>query len=635
MNYFFWFLLFLSVPIIVHLFNFRRAKKLLFTNVKFIKKVSTETKSKTRLKHFLILCARVFAFLFLITAFILSMVDFRSNELSKVNSMGMFYLDNSSSSVGNSIGDEKTFIEDLVSSKKANSGFLLTNNFSSFSNNERTKTEILQHLSNVGIAYASRSISDVLGRIDTQSDVYLISDFQDATFEQLEDVRQDSTKKYYLVYQENVLLKNAFVDSVWLVRDLDDYSNLLLNCRIGHTSSFKEGSVVVKLLDEHGGQISSVVQGLERDPTIEFSLPQKSSTTYYKVQISGDEIEYDNEFHLTINKGKTPSILILSQSSNRYLSSIFGNSELFQLSISRGEIDYELLGKVDLVVVNDYYQLPPGLISQNLSESSFFVIPSDSIDQSNYETELGMSLKRTIGSELLEIKVPNGNELLQGVYKKIDAAASFPSARSRYQIAGTHESILQLRNGDSFLGKRVEQPLYFLSSPLRDEYTDFPNHSIFLPIMYRMAEESLESDNTLFAYPNDFLEIPNLAADRPPKIVSEGVEVIPEFSVGNLTGLVRIPNELPPGLYHVLQGTDTVKSFGLNLSKNESLFAGPTLGEIEDFFVNSLHVTVVSMSNQQNSGLLDLADDNGLWKYALILALIFITLETLFHRYLK
>ncbi|MEP5612151.1 MAG: BatA domain-containing protein [Cyclobacteriaceae bacterium] len=635
MNYFFWFLLFLSIPVIVHLFNFRRAKKLLFTNVKFIRKVSTETKSKTRLKHLLILGSRILTFLFLIAAFILSIVDFQSNELSTVNSMGLLYLDNSSSSVGNGIGDEKTLVEDLVSSKKANSGFLLTNNFSSFSNNERTKTEILQHLNDVGVAYASRPISDVLERVDTQNDIYLISDFQDATLEQLESVRQDSATNYYLVYQENALLKNAFVDSVWLIRDLDDYSNILLNCQIGHTNNYTEGSIVVKLLDKNGGQISSIVQGLERDPIIEFSLPQKSSTEYYKIQISGDEIGYDNEFHLTIDGVKTPSILILSQSSNRYLSSIFGNAELFQLSVSRGEIDYELLRSVDLVVVNDYYQLPPGLISQNVSESSFFVIPADSIDKLNYEKELGMSLRGPTDSELLEIRVPRGNELLHGVYKKIDETTTVPSARSQYQVASTHESVLQLRNGNSFLGKKIEQPLYFLSSPLTDEYTDFPNHSIFLPIMYRIAEESIKSDNTLFAYPNDFLQIENLAADRPPKIVSEGVEVIPEFSVSNLTGLVRIPNELPPGLYHILQGRDTVTSFGLNLSKNESLFAGPTLREIEDFFINSSHVTVVTMSDQQNSGLLHLANDNGLWKYALILALIFIMLETLFHRYLK
>ncbi|MEP1093604.1 MAG: BatA domain-containing protein [Cyclobacteriaceae bacterium] len=635
MNYFYWFLFFLTIPIIVHLFNFRRAKKLFFTNVKFIRKVSTETKSKTRLKHFLVLSARLLAFLSLVATFIFSLTNFKSNELSNVDSMGLFYLDNSSSAVGNSIGDERTLIADLVSSKKANTGFLLTNNFSSFSNNERTKTEILQRVEELGVSYTSRSISDVLNRVDTQGDTYLISDFQDASLDQLGSIREDSANNYYLLYQENVLLKNAFVDSVWLVRDLDDYSNMLLNCRIGHTENFLEGSIVVKLLNEDGSQISSVVKGLDRNLDIEFSLPQTLSTKSYRVQISGDEIEFDNDFYLTVNQSKIPSILVLSQSPNRYLSSIFGNGDLFHLNLSEGEIDYDLLAKADMVVVNDYFQLPVGLISQNLAEVSFLIIPSDSIDHENYEEELGMTFSRLENSKALEITVPKGNELLQGIYKKIDEGASFPSAKSKYQISSTHEPILQLRNGNTFLGKNAESPLYFLNSPLKDGYTDFPNHSIFLPVMYRIAEESLDADLALFTYPNDFLEISNLSADQPPKIVSEGVEIIPEFSLGNLTGLLRVPNDLSPGFYHVLQGTDTVKSFGLNLSKNESLFAGPSLDEVDDFFANSSHVTVISMSDQQNSGLLDLGDDNGLWKYALILALIFIMLETLFHRYLK
>ena len=635
MNYFYWFLFFLAIPIIVHLFNFRRAKKLLFSNVKFIRKVSTETKSKTRLKHFLILGARIFAFLFLIAAFILSMIDFKTNELTKVDSMGLFYLDNSSSSIGNTISDEKRFIEDLVLSKKANTGFFLSNNFSSFSNNERTRTEILQHLEDVAVSYTSRSISDVLDRVSRQSETYIISDFQDATIQQLESVKEDSTNNYYLVYQENALLKNAFIDSVWLMRDLEDYSNMLLNCKIGHTENFVEGSIVVKLLSDDGTQISSVVKELGRSLEIEFSLPQNLSTSQYKIQISGDEIEFDNEFYLTVNEGRTPSVLVLSQSPNRYLSSIFGNSELFQIDISSGEIDYELLANADLVVVNDYFELPVGLISQNIKEVSFLIIPGDSIGLRNYESELSIALRKTSNDEFQEITVPRGSELLQGVYKKINDDSSFPKARNSFQIGSTHESLLQLRNGETFLGKSVESPLYFLGTPLKDEYTDLPNHSIFLPIMYRIAEESIDADNTLFTYPNDFIEVPGLAADQPPKIVSEGVEIIPEFTLGDFSGLVRVPTDLQPGFYHVLQGTDTIKSFGLNVAKNESLFSGPKPDEIDAFFADSPHVTVVSFSDQQNAGLLDLNDDNGLWKYALILGLVFIMLETLFHRYLK
>lgn len=634
MNYFFWFLLFLTVPIIVHLFNFRRAKKLWFTNVKFIRKVSTETKSKTRLKHLLILSSRVLTFLFLIAAFILSLLKLNSNELTQIDSMGSFYLDNSSSAVGNSINDERIFIDDLISSKKANTGFFLTNNFSAFSNNERTKTEILQKAENLNVSYASRSIEEVLARINSGNDTYLISDFQSSTTEELNLIRQDSITNYFLVYKELQKLRNAYVDSVWLVRDLDDYSNLLLNCKIGYSENYTEGSVVVKLLDENGNQISSVVKGMESDLLVEFSVSQ-NKTSAFEIQISGDEIEFDNQFYLTITKRRSPSILILSQTSNRYLSNIFSNESLFDLTVSGSDIDYELLSTVDLVVVNDYYQLPAGLISQNSEDVAFFIIPADSIDQSNYESEMGYKLEPQSELGMLEIQLVKGNKLMNGVYKSIAEDASFPQADNKYNILGVHEKILALRNGRTFLGKDIASAVYFLSTPLKDEYTNFPNHSIFLPLMYRIADETLEIENTLFAYPNSFIAVSDLSPDAPPKMVSDGVEIIPEFNIGNQGGLVKVPNDLAPGFYHIVQGRDTINSFGLNLSKEESLIDGPTLGELENFFKDSEHVKVIPITDEQNSSILELNDGDSLWKYALILALIFILLETMFHRYLK
>ena len=200
MNYFLWFLLFLSVPIIVHLFNFRRAKKLLFTNVRFIQKVSTETRSKTRLKHLLILSTRILSFLFLILAFVLSLVQLSSDELINTDSMGLFYLDNSYSSIGDSVDDEITFLEELILSKGANAGVLLTNDFSSFSNIERSKTEIIDRLNQLSTSYIGRSISEILDRSGNQKKNYLISDFQASTFEELTSIKQDTTRDYYLVF---------------------------------------------------------------------------------------------------------------------------------------------------------------------------------------------------------------------------------------------------------------------------------------------------------------------------------------------------------------------------------------------------------------------------------------------------
>jgi len=59
----------LAVPVIIHLFNFRRYQKVYFSNVQFLKEIQEQQASRRNLKERLILAARLLALLFLIFAF--------------------------------------------------------------------------------------------------------------------------------------------------------------------------------------------------------------------------------------------------------------------------------------------------------------------------------------------------------------------------------------------------------------------------------------------------------------------------------------------------------------------------------------------------------------------------------------
>ena len=59
----------LSIPVIIHLFNFRKYRKVYFTNVRFIAEIKQESKKRNQLKHLLILIARLLAISCLIFAF--------------------------------------------------------------------------------------------------------------------------------------------------------------------------------------------------------------------------------------------------------------------------------------------------------------------------------------------------------------------------------------------------------------------------------------------------------------------------------------------------------------------------------------------------------------------------------------
>ena len=59
----------LAIPILIHLFYFRRFKRVYFTNVRFLKEVKEETSARSKLRNLLILATRLLAVAFLVLAF--------------------------------------------------------------------------------------------------------------------------------------------------------------------------------------------------------------------------------------------------------------------------------------------------------------------------------------------------------------------------------------------------------------------------------------------------------------------------------------------------------------------------------------------------------------------------------------
>lgn len=90
---FLWALLALAIPIIIHLFNFRRYKKVYFTNVKFLRELEIEQKTRSRLKEWLILLTRLITIASLVLAFAQPFLP--GKNTSGPNAVTAIYIDNS------------------------------------------------------------------------------------------------------------------------------------------------------------------------------------------------------------------------------------------------------------------------------------------------------------------------------------------------------------------------------------------------------------------------------------------------------------------------------------------------------------------------------------------------------------
>ena len=88
-----WALLLLAIPIIIHLFHFKRFKTLYFSSLIFVKQIEQETKSVKKLKHLLILISRLLAFAALVLAFAKPYIPLSENTLQGKTTA--IYIDNS------------------------------------------------------------------------------------------------------------------------------------------------------------------------------------------------------------------------------------------------------------------------------------------------------------------------------------------------------------------------------------------------------------------------------------------------------------------------------------------------------------------------------------------------------------
>ena len=59
----------IAIPIIIHLFNFRKHEKVYFSSIRFLDEVKLKNNKKRNIKNLLILASRIIAIAFLVLAF--------------------------------------------------------------------------------------------------------------------------------------------------------------------------------------------------------------------------------------------------------------------------------------------------------------------------------------------------------------------------------------------------------------------------------------------------------------------------------------------------------------------------------------------------------------------------------------
>lgn len=676
---FLWGLLAVSVPLAIHLFNFRRTKKVLFTNVSFLKEIETRKSSFRRIKHLLILLARMLAIACLALAFA---QPYLKKDAGLVDFQGVksFYLDNSFSMQNEE--NNKRFIDIATGSLDELLGIynnltslqLVTNDFSPEDHNVFTASGLQDRITRMELTPASRTFREVYSRQKSmlgnaspgKGEMYWISDFQKSTAGDISKVEIDSNHHLTLIPVQAGAGRNIYVDSVWLQTPfLRQGQKNVLNVRIRSSGSEPVENLPVRLiLNETQVSASSAdipANGAE-NVSFDFILGEEG---YIRGVVSFDDfpVTFDNQYYFVLNASPVIRILNLHTGAAGLpdpVNRVYRNDSLFHVTNSNAEnADVGQVSASDLVILNEIERLPPPLMSGIVDfvgkGGTLLVIPPGKPDVASYKVyleQMGVFGLEQYSGDVVPLSEPDaGIPFFQDVFEaslKAGGQVNMPSAASVWQWARAGNTLLSLRNGHQFLSQVTVRrgKLYLLSAPLSIMGGSFSQHALFVPVMYKIAASSARAEKTAYSFEDSAIEI-NVSEAGPNtvfKIRNGETEIIP---IQRLTGnrlVLELPKKaelsgqaLEPGYFSLEANGKSESLLALNLGKAESELEYYSTEELRRQFAGRENITV--FKNIEDSDLSEkfekYSTGTRLWKYFLYAALAFLLAEILLVRLMK
>lgn len=682
-----WGLLALVVPLIIHLFNFRRTKKVYFTNVAFLKKVETETSSFRKLKQWLIMASRMLFVAALVFAFAQPFIPAKNSLRSNTTAIGIngLYLDNSLSMQNTT--DNKRFIdlaavkidELLALFKNQQNIQLSTNDFSGEDQFANNASKVRDRLTDVRFSTQSRTLAAIYNRqvgmaekesTGDSNNFFWFSDFQKSTSGRLEDLKIDSTNHIYLVPVQGVVSKNVFVDSVWLASPfIREMQNSILYVKVYNSGNAAIENMPVKLMID-GVQTSttSVTVSPDAFATASFNFTVRERGQH-KGLVSFDDqpITFDNEAYFVVNVSPAINILHLVEQKGTidYIGKLYDDDSLFNLrQANAGNINLAGLKAEDLVIVEGVRRLDENmtqaLVSFVREGGSLLLIPHESPDIASYQTlTASLGLNTLIGiSDSLKVSnqiafiAPDKNEpFFSDVFEQSisNAVLNLPKAQPTIQWTGIGERIFNLKSGKTFLGKTDFQDgtFYVMAAPLDKKYGNFAEHALFVPTLFKVAALSTKAQKLAYKFNEGTLSIP--FPNAPKKAIyslrKDDFEILPIQRVVGNNLLLELPNAtdleenqaLDAGFYDLQVDGVTKTTLGLNHDSKESRMGNYSPDELREAFSDMTNVTVFD-NIQDGDFIASFAEQNfgkSLWKYFLYAALAFLLIEILLVRFMK
>lgn len=659
------------VPVIIHLFYFRRYKKVYFTNVSFLKELKEETAVRSRLRNLLVLILRCLAVVALVLGFAQPFVSKKGEETSDQPKFVSVYLDNSLSMTA--LNEEVDLLErsketarSIIRAYRSDDQFnIVTNKLDYRSRSLLDKEAALSLIDDVNhqanvlkldeiVEFQKEIFAKTKGQRENIS--YLVSDFQLGMQAELNNV--DTLAKTYLIPIRSSILNNVSIDSVWFERPviIQNQASKLFVSVTNHGDEAVENTRLSYTEDGENkplGQLN-IPAGTQITDTIVLTF-ENGGYQHLELQISDYPVQFDDSFHVAFDVQKIFKVLHLKGNNSVSGSNVFKNSSQLEVtSVKLSQLDYGRISEYDLVVADELTDLSSGLTSTLDSYlrtgGNIFYIPSPqqlSTTAANYLADYQIVLGNWEDSKQEVGRVNTQSYIFSGVFENASANFYLPSTSGSYKLSSgrAKESVMTYRNGLDYLGAFEVGfgNLYVLNAPLQKAFNSLSdNPSIFVPMIYKMASSSNEDSALAYTIGQDDIISIKLDVDQSESdgvyAMANGVnEFIPAQQFMNGQIELNVYGQLNTAGTYKLQSPKGKKAAELayNYDRLESDLEYITDTELVEIFGNGAEIIGYSLKADLTEIVQENENGMRLWTLFLVLALLFLLGESLILRFWK
>ncbi|MBT2564066.1 BatA and WFA domain-containing protein [Pedobacter sp. ISL-68] len=656
-----------AIPVIIHLFNFRKFKKVYFSNVQLLKEVEQQNSSKEKLKNLLILLSRILAIVFLVLAFAQPYIPAHNQKTTALNNVVSIYIDNSYSMEainkdGNLLDEAKRKAKELVKGFGMNDRFqLLTNNFEGKHQRLLNEEEFLKALDDVKISAANRNLQQILNR---QGNVltgsankysFLISDFQKniSTTNKL-DTKADI--QYSFLKLNANTLPNVAIDSVWaLSPNHQPGANERLVVQLKNYSEEEAKNIPLKLSinnQQKGLGAVTIPAGKTVKDTLNFS-GLNAGWQKGLISIKDFPVTFDDTLSFSFKVDESfPVLSINGANTGNYIKALFAADRYYKLTENaESNVNYSSFASYGLIVLNGLKNPSTGLAQQlktYLNAGGTVVLfPDLDANIQTYNSFLsGLSLPAIQGLNTTPSKVDQidlQNPIFRTVFEEIPKNLDLPTVSRYYSFVekntSNKEDVMLLPGRKPFFSKYGvgNGQVYLSASGLNTSDGNLARHPVFVPLIYRLALSGGNETPLYYNLGNDNAlagKKITLGKNQSLKITADGFEAIPEIRQANGKTLIYIADQIKnAGFYNLKLADSLLAVYSFNNGRTESdmhylskieldQLAGKS--NLKIFDTDKDAVKLIAGTNKIGQTL---------WKLCLILSLIFIAAEILLIRF--